>query len=578
MKDETTEFVNISGYKFVSNHRKNKIGGGTGLYIQDSLEYKLCCDCIISDPETMESLFVEIQIPSGKNIIVGTIYRPPNQNVEAFLDKFSSIMSIISKDNKHCYLMGDFNLNLFQYENHIPTQEFMNTLFSHLFLPLINRPTRLTAHSATLIDNIFTNCPAQSVCNCILLKDISDHLPIISVFANEVMSKKTPEEVVFRNFSNVNQETFARRLNQVDWTNVLNDSGGPNESFSNFLSEYNSHFEACFPLKKVKRNKQIPQTPWISYGLLVSVRKKNKLYKQLVSKPNSARSKKYKAYKNKLNNLIRIAKRNYYESQFVMARNNIKGTWKLINEVINNKNTKRVLPSQFKIDEKVVSDPKEIADKFCKYFTNIGISLANKIPSTDKSFRTSLGMSIRETIWLKPVTHAELEYVCMTFKSAKAPGFDNIPMHIIKNSFKYISNPLLHLINLSFSKGIFPDQLKIAKLIPIFKADDPEIFSNYRPISLLTNFSKFFEKVMYNRLVDFAERFNILYHNQFGFRKGYSTSHALVHLVNNISSAIDRNEITVGVFLDLSKAFDTLNHKILFSKLEHYGIRGLTLQ
>ena len=276
----------------------------------------------------------------------------------------------------------------------------------------------MTAPSATLIDNIFTNCPAQSVCNCILLNDISDHLPIISVFANEVMSKKTLEEVVSQNFSNVNQETFARRLNQVDWTNVMNDSGDPNESFSNFLSECNSHFEACFPLKKVKRNNQIPQAPWISYGLLVSVRKKNKFYKQLVSEPNLARSETYKAYKNKLNHLIRIAKRNYYESQFVRARNNIKDTWKLINEVINNKNTKRVLPSQFKIDEKVVSDPKEIADKFCKYFTNIGISLANKIPSTDKSFRTSLGTSIRETIWLKPVTHAELEYVCMTFKSA----------------------------------------------------------------------------------------------------------------------------------------------------------------
>ena len=279
LKDETTEFVNISGYKFVSNHRKNKIGGGTGLHIQDGLEYKLNSDCIISDPETMESLFVEIQIPNGKNIIVETIYHPPNQNVEAFLDKFSSIMSITSKDNKHCYLTGDFNLNLFHYENHIPTEEFMNALFSHLFLPLI-RPTRLTAHSATLIDNIFTNCPAQSVCNCILLNDISDHLPIISVFANEVMSKKTPEEVVFRNFSNVNQETFARHL---DWTNVMNDSGDLNKSFSNFLSEYTSHFEACFTLKKVKRNNQIPQTPWISYDLLVSVRKKNKFTNNLLA-------------------------------------------------------------------------------------------------------------------------------------------------------------------------------------------------------------------------------------------------------------------------------------------------------
>ena len=150
LKDQMTEFIIIPGYKFVSNHRKDKIGGGTGLYIQDSLEYKLCSDCIISDPETIESLFVEIQIPNG------TIYRPVNQNVEAFLDKFNSIMSIISKENNHCYLMGDFNSNLLHYENHIPTQEFMNSLFSHLFLPLINRPTCLTAHSATLIDKLIT--------------------------------------------------------------------------------------------------------------------------------------------------------------------------------------------------------------------------------------------------------------------------------------------------------------------------------------------------------------------------------------------------------------------------------------
>ena len=124
--------------------------------------------------------------------------------------------------------------------------------------------------------------------------------------------------------------------------------------------------------------------------------------------------------------MIRIAKRNYYDSQIVRVRNNIKDTCKLINEVIN-KNTKRALPSQFKTDEKVVSDSKEIADKFCKYFTNIGINLPIKIPSIDTSFRISLGTSITETIWLKPVTHAELEYVCMTFKSGKVPALAIYP-------------------------------------------------------------------------------------------------------------------------------------------------------
>ena len=108
----------IPGDSFVSNHRRDKTGGGTTLYLQDNLEYKLCSDCIIFDLDTIQSLFVEIQVPNGKNIIVGTIYRPPNQNLEAFFDKFNSIMSIISKDNKRCYLMGDFNLDLLQYEKH----------------------------------------------------------------------------------------------------------------------------------------------------------------------------------------------------------------------------------------------------------------------------------------------------------------------------------------------------------------------------------------------------------------------------------------------------------------------------
>ena len=115
-------------------------------------------------------------------------------------------------------------------------------------------------------------------------------------------------------------------------------------------------------------------------------------------------------------------------------------------------------------------------------------------------------------------------------------------------------------------------------MIPIYKADDPSHFTNYRPISLLSNFSKFFEKVMYNRMIEFAEQYNILYRCQFGFRKNYSTSHALIHLINRISSAIDQCETTVRVFLDLSKAFVTIDHQILFTKLGHYGIRGVVLQ
>ena len=167
----------------------------------------------------------------------------------------------------------------------------------------------------------------------------------------------------------------------------------------------------------------------------------------------------------------------------------------------------------------------------------------------------------------------------MTFASGKVPGYDNIPMHVIKNSFHLISTPLMNIINLSFLKGIFPDKLKIAKVIPIFKAEDPCLFVNYRPISFLPNFSNFFlKKVMYNRLTEFAETYEILYYCQFGFRKNHSTPLTLIHLINKITSTIDRHEIPAGVFLDLSKEFDTLDHEILFAKLEHYGIRDVALK
>ena len=142
-------------------------------------------------------------------------------------------------------------------------------------------------------------------------------------------------------------------------------------------------------------------------------------------------------------------------------------------------------------------------------------------------------------------------------------------MYVIKNTFELVSEPLKDIINLSFSKGIFPDKLKVAKVIPVFKADEPDLFTNYRPISLLPNFSKFFEKVMHNRLVEFANTNDNFCQLQFGFRKNHSTALSLIYLVNKIATSIDQNEITAGVFLDLSKAFDTLDHQILFHKLEH---------
>ena len=140
-----------------------------------------------------------------------------------------------------------------------------------------------------------------------------------------------------------------------------------------------------------------------------------------------------------------------------------------------------------------------------------------------------------------------------------------------------ISRPLTHVINLSLSKGFVPNEMKIARVFSLYKADNRLVVSNYRPILILPAFSKILEKVFHKRLLNYLDKYDILCNNQYGFRKGHSTSLALVDLYDKISEAIDKKEVAVGVFLDLSKAFDTVNHDILFKKLEHYSVRSIAL-
>ena len=225
-----------------------------------------------------------------------------------------------------------------------------------------------------------------------------------------------------------------------------------------------------------------------------------------------------------------------------------------------------------------VTDPAKMSNMFNEYFVNVPDSINKTIPRTPNSPLRFLGNAIENSLFLSPVTHLEIEDLIVNLNSSKSIGPYSVPINILKILKSHISHPLAELVNQSFLNGTFPSKLKVAKVVPVFKKADPKIRSNYRPISLLPIFSKIFEKVMYKRLYSFVTCNKIIYTLQFGFQESHSIDHALISLTETIRRNLDNKKYGCGVFIDLQKAFDTVSHKILLSKLEHYGIRGNALR
>ena len=265
-----------------------------------------------------------------------------------------------------------------------------------------------------------------------------------------------------------------------------------------------------------------------------------------------------------------------YKDKLEINKSNMKKTWGIIKEVIG-KNKSNQIQSRFKSsDGKYITDKYLISEKFNEFFVNIGPTLARKFEKIKGSPELYLMNRQLNSLFVTPVTTEEVGTIMNSLKDT-SPGHDEIKIGPIRSVFSSIAEPLIYVCNLSLNQGIFPDILKIAIVIPLYKKDDPMFFKNYRPVSLLCSLYKVLEKIMYTRVISFLDDNKILFEYQFGFRKSHSTYLALTVLMDKLIKSIENGDHVVGVYLDFSKAFDTVNHEILLTKLNHYGIRGQAL-
>ena len=409
----TENFFTIPGYEFICNSRSGKIGGGVGIYIDCLLSFKLRQDLCITT--NIECIFAEISLTSSPNIIIGSIYRPPNYDPREFNVEFANVLDkicTISRD-KLMILAGDFNFDLLLSNSNLCTGNFLNMLESHSLVPTISLPTRIVETNSSLLDNIFLNLYCNVASTAIIYSDISDHFPILLKIPTR-LNKYMKNKYTRRSFSDDKIEKFNNLLQIEKWENVIDavDQGAvPGLGYTLFISKFLELFNANFPIRtSMPRNKNVPRNPWITKGLIKSCNKKSDLYKKSKICPTIENKRKYTMYKNKLDALLKKTRKAYYENELRSYNGNLKLTWNLLRNLTNKKGTSSNICNTFNLNETTkVTNPLDIVNHFNDFFATIGSTLANAIPQhPNSSYMNYLRGSYIDSLVLAPCCPLEI--------------------------------------------------------------------------------------------------------------------------------------------------------------------------
>ena len=559
------ELENYNSEFYSSTAGKSK-GSGLAIYYNKNLNFKT--------DKSFSMRYKHFECIGGKlktdigftNLIV--LYRFNfDKELDAFFLQLSSLLERSS--STPTVIMGDFNFDVLKHRDSTVVQKYIDTFMCLGFYPLINKPTHFKGESSTCIDQIWTNIVSDNMSSGIICSSVSGHLPIFAVIpttAESLSYSEVDSSTQVHNISVKNIDRFQTKL--IDMYNndqsiaiISSNNNITGEEaltqFDNYYTKLQRIYKECF-LETIDLNGSTRNfffKPWMTIALAKSCRTKNNLCVYKVSRRGKSgyedAKNTYDKYRAKLRDLIRISKENHFKKRFDKCHGDLKKSWKILND-LRNKRRKLNFPSFIEVNRQTITDRRTILNHFNHYFTNVASNLNSaKSPNDFTDYRRFMKQRNDNTIEFHEIDKSEIDEIIQDLNPNKS---SDMSPRILKLFRGVLSPTLAILFNNCIYGGVFPDVLKIARVIPLFKTGDRNNVSNYRPISILPTISKIFEKLIHKRIVKFLDAHQVIYRKQFGFRKKHSTVHALHTAITQIVQGLNNSKSVVGLFLDFSKS------------------------
>lgn len=573
LSSEKLELIHLTNYQVAASYcRTSRTGGGVCILLKNNMEYlELKEISHMSIEYVVEICAVEL---INYNIILLTLYYNGKKE-DLFYEKIKTILDYINKKfSKHKIILGgDFNVDMLQKNiKNDTTKRNKSNKLSDLMLQYnlhqqIHSPTRVTKTSSTCLDLVYLNFSDANLQINVQELGLSDHRGTI---INLNLSKQNKQKMWYtekRQYNKNNIENFKLALESLDWENILKNNKDINYNYNTFHQTLINNLDNCIP-KKVIKIKNNYKKHWLTVGIKKSCYNKRLLKSHIIRSNNKILTDYYKKYEKILKKVITTSKKLHYINKIKKSNNKIKTMWHIVRERTNKIKLKLNSNIKLNINNQISSNPKQVADKFNDYFTNIGETIhpeAKGLPVLHPS---------ENSMFLSRVDFEETLKILKSLKNKLSHGVDDIPPTLFKQCASALAYPLTLLVNQAFEEGAFPDILKHSLVKPIYKKGIQTDPGNYRPIALLPTASKIFEKALYDRIYKFCEKYNIFSESQNGFRKNKSTVLAINNYIQKIHNIINDKKYAIGILLDMSKAYDTVQYNILLNKLYDIGIRG----